>query len=191
MFSEKWYWMMTTHSHCSTHFSYSLYICFCVYMRISTENKTAKHSTAYFLIDSAHTQLCIPPPFPSAVPSFSLSFWHPSLSAAMDCETNFYHYTLQVKKGSWECVIYAGFDFYVASTGSSIIALRGTLVHWAPDEMLSWHRYQSPYACPSPVPDVQEGACIVAAGLPPSASPLPPWRWRQHPPSFVIWMVRL
>lgn len=88
----------------------------------------------------------------------------------MDCETNFYHYTLQVKKGSWECVIYAGFDFYVASTGSSIIALLGTLVHWAPDEMLSWHRYQSPYACPSPVPDVQEGACVVAAGLPPSRS---------------------
>lgn len=91
----------------------------------------------------------------------------------MDCETNFYHYTLQVKKGSWECVIYAGFDFYVASTGSSIIALLGTLVHGAPDEMLSWHRYQSPYACPSPVPDVQEAACVVAAGLPPSHSRAP------------------
>lgn len=84
----------------------------------------------------------------------------------MDCETNFYHDTLQVKKGSWECVIYAGFDFYVGSTGSSIIALLGTLVHWAPDEMLSWHRYQSSYTCL--VPDAKEGACVVAAGLPPS-----------------------
>lgn len=89
----------------------------------------------------------------------------------MECETNFYHYTLQVKKGSWECVIYAGFDFYVASTGSSIIAPLGALVRWAPDEMLSWHHYQSPRACPSPVPGVQEGACVVAAGLPPLPAP--------------------
>ncbi len=124
---------------------------------------TLTHST-----DSPPSPLCsLLFPFPS------LSFWHPSLSVAMDCETNFYHYTLQVKKGSWECVIYAGFDFYVASMGSSIIALLGTLVHWAPDEMLSWHRYQSPYACPSPVPAVQEGACVVAAGLPPLLLPLP------------------
>lgn len=84
----------------------------------------------------------------------------------MGYETNFYHYTLQVKKGSWECVIYAGFDFYIASTASSIIPPLGTLVHWAPDELLSWHRYQSPYACPSPVLDVQEGVCAVAAGVP-------------------------
>jgi len=66
----------------------------------------------------------------------SISFWHQSLSAAMDCETNFYHYTLQVKEGSWEYVIYARFDFYVGSTGSSIIVLQGTLVLRAPDEML-------------------------------------------------------
>lgn len=91
----------------------------------------------------------------------------------MDCETNFYHYTLQVKKGSWECVIYARFDFYVASTASSIIALLGTFVHWAPDEMLSWHRYQSPYARLSLVPNVQEGVCVVAVGLPPSKHTLP------------------
>lgn len=100
-------------------------------------------------------------PFPS------LSFWHPSLSTAMDWETNFYHYTLQVKKGSWECVIYAGFDFYVASTGSSIIAPLGTLVHWAPDEMLSWHRYQSPYASPC-----RRGACRTPSLLPTTALPL-------------------
>lgn len=106
------------------------------------------------------------PPLSSPLPFPSLSLRHPSLSAAMDYETNFYHYTLQVKKGSWECAVYAGFDFYVASTGSSIIAPPGTLVHWAPDEMLSWHRYQSPYVCPSPMPDVQEGACAVAAGVP-------------------------
>lgn len=116
----------------------------------------------------------------------------------MDCETNFYHCTLQVKKGSWECVIYAGFDFYVASMASSIIALLGTFVHWAPDEMLSWHRYQSPYACPSLVPDVHEGACVVAAGLPPrertlppSTSPAPLWQWRQCSQPFVIWMALL
>lgn len=62
----------------------------------------------------------------------------------MDCKTNVYHYTLQVKKESWECVIYAAFDFYVVSTDSSITALPDTLVYWAPDEMLSWHGYQSP-----------------------------------------------
>lgn len=122
----------------------------------------------------------------SSSPFPSLSFWHPSLSVAMDCETNFYHDTLQVKKGSWECVIYAGFDFYVGSTGSSIIALLGTLVHWAPDEMLSWHHYQSSYTCL--VPDAKEGTCVVAAGLPPSF-------WQCIPflrPSqlFLVWIVR-
>ncbi|KAJ4937024.1 hypothetical protein JOQ06_001608 [Pogonophryne albipinna] len=60
--------------------------------------------------------------------------------------------------------------FVCSVYGSSIIALPGTVVHRAPDEMLSWHCYQSPYACPSPVPDVQEGACVVVAGLTPSHS---------------------
>lgn len=88
----------------------------------------------------------------------SVSLRHPSLSTPMDYQTNFYHYTLQVKKKEpWAAPHTAPFDFYVAPTGSSIIAPPGTPVHRDPDEMLSWHRYQSPYACPSPVPDVQEG----------------------------------
>ena len=127
----------------------------CLYTHTHTHTRAHAHA-------HTHTE--------SPLSSLPLSFWYPSLSVAMDCETHFYHYTLQVKKGSWECVIYAGLDFYVAYTGSSIIALPGTVVHRAPDEMLSWHCYQSPYACPSPVPDVQEGACVVVAGLPPSHS---------------------
>lgn len=130
------------------------------------------------------------PPLSSPLPFPSLSLWHPSLSAAMDYETNFYHYTLQVKKGSWECAVYAGFDFYVASTGSSIIAPPGTLVHWAPDEMLSWHRYQSPYACPKPHARCAGGGmcCSGRSPFPSSAlaaSPVPPRWWRQQPHSSV------
>lgn len=113
-----------------------------------------------------HTQQIHLTPTPIRSPFPSFSFQHPSLSAAMECETNSYHYTLQVKKGSWECVIYAGFDFYVGSTGSSIIAPLGTLVHRAPDEMLSWHHYQSPRACPSLVPDVLEGGMCCSCRSP-------------------------
>lgn len=117
-----------------------------------------KIQNAYFLSLSLFLSFS-----PLLFPSFFFS--HSSLSVAMGCETNFYHYTLQVKKGSWECVIYARFDFYVGSTSSFITALFGTLVHWAPDEMLSRHCHQSPRAFPSLIPDVQERACIVAWGL--------------------------
>ena len=166
MFSEKLYWTTIAPWHCLTLlFSYRL---------CENEWQTQKvhHSTADFLTAS-HTHTYTHPSFlarsPPPPPTLSLSFWHPSLSVAMDCETNFYHYTLQVKKGSWECVIYAGFDFYVVSTGSSIIAPLAALVHRAPDEMLSRHRYQSPCTCSSPVPGVQGGGmcCSCRTPLPP------------------------
>lgn len=132
-----------------------IHFCVHTYMQ-KCPNKNIQHLLRGSGYTHTHSHTYARPILPSSSPFPSLSSRHPSLSAAMECETNFYHYTLQVKKGSWECVIYAGFDFYVASTGSSIIALPGTLVHRAPDEMLSWHRYQSPHACPRPVPDEQE-----------------------------------
>lgn len=98
--------------------------------------------------------------------SLSVSLRHPSLSMPMDYQTSFYHCTLQVKKRSRGAPHTAPFDFYVAPTGSSIIAPPGTPVHRDPDEMLSWHRYQSPHACPSPVPDVQEGGMCCSGRSP-------------------------
>ena len=49
-----------------------------------------------------------------------------------------------------ECVFYAAFDFCPGSTGSSIMAPPGALVHQAPDEMLSRHGHQSPLRLPKP-----------------------------------------
>lgn len=185
----------TQHTGLHTHCMFSVLMHVRIGAKKSKQQQTIQCRGLSHWYPHTHTAESPPLRLPALLFPFpALSFWHPSLSAAMDCETNFYHYTLQVKKGSWECVIYAGFDFYVASTGSSIIAPPGTLVHWAPDEMLSWHHYQSPRACPSPVPGVQEGACVVAAGLPPLLLPpplrMPPWRWRQQSRPSVIWMVR-
>lgn len=183
---------MTAHWHCKTQLFSTRMFCVRAQQGLQRTSPADSHTVPVHTCTHTHKWLIRLPlpllffPFPS------LSLWHPSLSVAMDYETNFYHYTLQVKKGSWECAIYAGFDFYVASTGSSIIAPRGTLVHRAPDEMLSWHRYQSPYICPSPVPGDWEGACAAAAGVPSLAiSPfLPPWWWRQQPQSSVNQKVK-
>lgn len=103
------------------------------------------------------------PVFPSLS---SAASWHPSLSSPMDSQTNFYHYTLQVKKRSRGRGVYGPFNFYVASAGSSIIAQPGAAVHRGPDEMLSWHGYQSAQADRAPCPAHRKGACAAAAGLP-------------------------
>lgn len=53
-------------------------------------------------------------------------------------------------------------------------------MHRDPDEMLSWHRYQSPYACPSPVPDVQEGGMCCSGRSPLFLPVFAPPRWRRQ-----------
>lgn len=107
----------------------------------------------------------------------------------MDSQTNFYHYTLQVKKRSQGRSVYGPFNFYVVSAGSSIIAQPGATVHRGPDEMLSWHGYQSAQAAWALCPTQRKGACAAAAGVPfLSSSSLAAANSR---PPFVTGMVHL
>lgn len=78
-------------------------------------------------------------------------------------------------------MIYAAFDFCPASTGSSIIAPPGALVHQAPDEMLPRHRHQSPLGLPKPYLMCRRACAAAAAGVP---FPFPGCRLLQRAPAL-------
>lgn len=108
----------TQHTGLHTHCMFSVLMHVRIGAKKSKQQQTIQCRGLSHWYPHTHTAESPPLRLPALLFPFpALSFWHPSLSAAMDCETNFYHYTLQVKKGSWECVIYAGFDFLCSVYG--------------------------------------------------------------------------
>lgn len=102
-------WDNTGQHHCKHLYRYTVY-----YDSGNTNNIFHSEDSALIPSLRLHTHTNTQMSHPSSLLScfsLSVSLWHPSLSTPMDYQTNFYHYTLQVKKRSRGCAAYGPLRF--------------------------------------------------------------------------------